>query len=376
MTTKKLKILHAPVNIGNQPWALSRSEIAQGCQSRVVINYNTWLNYSNDLCLSTYQSVTLYNMFKRFAYAMSAPLRFDVLHYYFGRTLMCWDDYGPRNNFWYMDLKLAKLLGRKTFMTLQGCDVRLAGLSDKNNQYTPCKKDQCSAYQGCTSSYDKDRQWLIDNILPQFDQVFFLNPELGYYLKKGYFLPYASVDVELIKVQPPRLRGIPKIIHAPSDPSIKGTDIILQALEQLKPHYEFEFLLIKNKTHAEAMQLYREADLAIDQVLCGWYGAFAVELMAMGKPVLCYIRDEDLHFIPKEMAVDLAIRRVNPATLAANIAAVLDARQEWLTWSTMARNFVLKWHNPRSIAQAMIAAYRSPTSEFNLAEMVIKICVE
>jgi nucleoside 2-deoxyribosyltransferase len=87
--------------------------------------------------------------------------------------------------------------------------------------------------------------------------------------------------------------------------------------------------------------------------------------MAMGKPVMCYIRDADLRYIPLKMQEDLPIRNVNPDNLAADIAAILDARQQWQLWSAQSREYVMKWHNPRLIAQAMIAAYRSKNSEFN-----------
>lgn len=364
--TKKLKVLHAPVNIGNQPWTLSQSEKALNCDSRLVINYNTWLNYHYDQCLTPYQKPTLYNRFKRFTYAMSTPWQYDVLHYYFGRSLMCWDDYGARNALWYLNLKLAKKLGRKIFMTLQGCDVRLAHRSAQNNPFTPCKTEHCTAYQGCVSQYDRERQWLINNILPYCDQIFFLNPELGHYLSRGCFLPYTSVDVAAVSVSPPKLSGPIKIVHAPSDPTIKGTDLILAALEQLRPHYEFELILVKNKTHAEALQLYQQADIAIDQVLCGWYGGFAVELMAMGKPVLCYIREEDLAFVPPTMLAALPIKTIHPAHLSRDIAAIFDARHEWLEWSAKSRDFVLQWHDPQKIARAMIAAYRAADSQFVL----------
>ena len=47
----------------------------------------------------------------------------------------------------------------------------------------------------------------------------------------------------------------------------------------------------------------------MDQLFAGWYGGVAVEAMALGKPVLAYIRDEDLKFVPSKMASDLPIVR-------------------------------------------------------------------
>ena len=49
----------------------------------------------------------------------------------------------------------------------------------------------------------------------------------------------------------------------------------------------------------------------IDQILAGWYGAFGVEVMKMGKPLGVFIRDEDLKFVPKDMAKDLLDTVIN-----------------------------------------------------------------
>jgi len=35
---------------------------------------------------------------------------------------------------------------------------------------------------------------------------------------------------------------------------------------------------------------YRRADIVVDQLLVGWYGVFAIECMALGKPVCVYIK--------------------------------------------------------------------------------------
>jgi hypothetical protein len=39
------------------------------------------------------------------------------------------------------------------------------------------------------------------------------------------------------------------------------------------------------------MKNLQESDIVIDQLLVGWYGVFAVEAMAYGKIVLCYLDD-------------------------------------------------------------------------------------
>jgi hypothetical protein len=264
------------------------------------------------------------------------------------------------------DLRLARALGRKRFMTLQGCDARLAGEGNRRNEWTMCALGRCSAYQTCIDLLDDRRRYLIRRILPLFDQVFYLNPELGHLVSRGQFLPYANVEIEKFAPIYPSETGRPRIVHAPSDGSIKGTSMILGALEQLKARYDFELILVEKKTHEEALALYRSADLAIDQVLAGWYGGFAVEMMAMGKPVACYIREQDMKFVPKEMADEMPILKIDPGRLVDDLAAIFDRRAAWHKAGRQSRRYVERWHNPDSIAKAMLKAYDSPSSTFVL----------
>lgn len=368
---KKLKIVHAPVNIGNQPAALSNAEKLLQCKSKVVVNYNTWLKYPNDIEISPYNKKNLKNIFKRIIYALFFCFSSDVLHYYFGRSLMCWDDFGSENKLWYSDLKLAKKLGKKVIMTLQGCDVRIAKLSEQMNQFTACTKGQCNSFEYCYSIYDAQRQQFIKSILPLVDKIFFLNPELGHFIDKGDFLPYATITVNDYEYTLPNTNGKITIIHAPSDESIKGTALIKEAVDLLKNIYDIDFILVKGKTHDEAMEIYKKADIAIDQVLCGWYGAFAVELMAMGKPVMCYIRENDLKYIPEKMKQDLPILRIQPDNLYNDIKQIIDKRSDWISWSKASIEFAKKWHDPNKIAQAMIECYKDKNSKFDLSAKVV-----
>ena len=171
-----LRVLHGPVNVGNQPWVLSRHERAYGVHSDLFVNYSTWFGYPNDRCLSEFGKRSLLNVLKRTAFAFSSPFRYDVLHYYFGRSFTCWDDYSGPKRFWFADLKLAKRLGRKIFMTFQGCDARLSDASSEANQFTACHLDRCESAADCRGSLDARRRKVIDEIVPLADRVFVLNP--------------------------------------------------------------------------------------------------------------------------------------------------------------------------------------------------------
>ena len=370
-----MKILHGPVNVGNQPWALSRAERRLGIASDLVVRSGTWLNYPADRTLSRDGSSFLEIAARSVLFGLGVPWKYDVLHFYFGQTFLSPGRSFFRNLFFErifnycstIDLRVAKLLGRKRFMTLQGCDARLAGEGNLRNDWTMCATDRCSLYQTCIEVLDARRRYTIGNVLPFFDRVFYLNPELGHVVPEGQFLPYASVEIEKFDVKLPATEGRPRIVHAPSDGSIKGTSMILDALQQLKSRYDFDLILVEKKTHAEALALYRSADIAIDQVLAGWYGGFAVEMMAMGKPVACYIREQDMKFVPPAMRDDMPILQIDPGRLVDDLAAILERRAEWQNVGERSRRYVERWHNPDRIAKAMLDAYRDPNSTFVLA---------
>ncbi|NIX76823.1 glycosyltransferase [Microvirga terricola] len=364
-----MRVLHGPVNIGNQPWVLSRHERQLGIDSELVVNYTPSLGYKADRVVSPLGWVSEEEMRARLLNGLRAPFDYDVLHYYFGRSLMYWDDYGSRNYLPFLDVEVARRLGRSIIFTLQGCDVRIAGDSTIRNRFTPCRAGHCTVFDTCLATLDDQRRHFIRDILPKADRVFFLNPELGHFLGRGEFLPYSSVEIDRFEVIPPVTGRPPRILHAPTNGEIKGTPAILEAIDQLRHRYEFEFVLVRNMTHEEALKAYQTADLVIDQVLAGWYGGFAVEVMAMGKPVLCYLREEDFEFVPKEMFADIPIINIRPDRLAADIAQALDRRAEWGEWSARSRQFVEKWHNPAGIAAALARVYEDPTAPLTLQKL-------
>ena len=374
-----MRILHGPANVGNQPWSISRAERALGHASDVVQNYGTWLGYPADRTISAHGVRSPKARFDRSIFALTAPFRYDVIHYYFGRSFMLWDDFGRvlgrspnEDRVALRDVHLARRLGRRLIMTLQGCDARIAGRSNAMNAHTPCSEGRCRYYGNCIKQLDSSRLAMIETLLPLMDRVFYLNPELGHFIPNGQFLPYGNVDVMASPVLPPRTSGRPRIVHAPSDGSTKGTPTILAALDVLKERFDFELILVEGKPHGEAMEIYKSADIAIDQILYGWYGGFAVEMMAMGKPVMCHIRDSDMKFVPKRMLADLPIVNIHPDRLADDIALALQARESWQDWSRRSVEFVRRWHDPTVIASFLLEAYVAEGESADLGKHIIR----
>jgi hypothetical protein len=355
-----MRVLHGPFNIGNQPWIVSRAERALGLDSEVVTLSASDLGYAADRIIATSRSKSIASRMRTALDRATVTLPFDVLHFYFGASFFAKQS-DPDWRFNFFDLKVARARGKRVIMTLQGCDIRMAGEANRNREVTMCREGACALFGDCVARHDRTRTTLARSILPLCDRVFYLNPDLGAYAGRGEFMPYANVDPRTILPGPARPATMrPLILHAPTSPSIKGTPHIEAALHRLAARYDFDYRAVVGIPHAQAMHLYRSADLVIDQVLAGWYGGFAVEAMAMGKPVAAYIREEDLAAVPDAMRRDLPILRVDPRHLDADLAAILERRAEWPALGERSRAYVERWHDPATIARALERIYRDP----------------
>ncbi|MEA5088931.1 hypothetical protein, partial [Solidesulfovibrio sp.] len=102
-----------------------------------------------------------------------------------------------------------------------------------------------------------------------------------------------------------------------------------------------------------------EADLLIDQLYVGWYGAVAVEAMKMGVPVLAYIRDEDLRFLPGAMARDCRelFPPVTADTLEEALCTLLDNPGLLHRAARQSLEYVHAWHDPVKVARYVLDKY-------------------
>jgi len=78
----------------------------------------------------------------------------------------------------------------------------------------------------------------------------------------------------------------------------------------------------------------------------------------LGKPVLCYLRDEDAkRFVPFHDQIPIV--RTTKATLAHDLNGLLRSPSRCDELGEAGRQFVTEWHNPLRIARQTMAAYQS-----------------
>lgn len=335
---RKLRILHYPTDTGGNPTGLSCAENRLGAQSTVAVTQRSPYRYDVDVDLDLGRCTKPGRLLGKLNFAMHHLFRHDVFHFNFGATLL------PRMGPLGVDLPLLRALGKKIFMTYQGDDARLPEVMT-NRQRNKRHADLAYAKQYC-------------------HRRFCVNPDLLRIVQDAEFVPYASVDPAAIPIVESDLQSPFTILHAPTNREAKGTASVINAIEKLRDIHEFEFLLIENLTHEQAMLQYRKADLVIDQLKIGWYGGFAVELMAMGKPVICYIREDDLRYVPPAMASDLPIIRAAESTLMEVLDSILTSRDQLAAIGKQCRAYVEKWHDPIDIARRMLAIYEKPSRPY------------
>lgn len=385
---ERIRVLHCPNLVGGNPQQLAKTERELELDSWAVAFSQNYLSYPCDEILWADGDSIPTREVKRWKLLYRALKDFDVIHFNFGMSIMPSSinlKPGPNsrlrgtlrklywiysNIFSLKDLPLLKRAGKGIFVTYQGDDARQGDFCRSHfdihfaNEVEP-------GYYSAESDARKRRDIAVFNRYA--DKIYALNPDLLHVLPtRAQFMPYSHIDLR--EWQPANYASTsktrPLVIHAPSHGGVKGTRYVLEAVSRLKAEgIQFDFTLVEKLSHIEARCVYEKADLVVDQLLSGWYGGLSVEMMALGKPVICYMRGDDLKFIDNEMREELPIINADPSNIFEVLRECLTVRRYQLSnMGHKGRLFVEKWHNPSKIAEMLKHDY--------MAAVVSSPCVD
>jgi hypothetical protein len=193
------------------------------------------------------------------------------------------------------------------------------------------------------------------------EEIFCVSPDMKWFLpERTKFIPYACTNILALTPRYKAASDTLKISHAPSDRGVKGTEFLVNAVQQLKANgYAVELEILENLSHAEVIERIGNCDIFVDQLHHGWYGGVAVEAMALGKPVICYIREKDLVYVPNLMVKELPIIRSSPLDIYETLVNLQSiSRTSLLEMGKSSRIFVEKWHDSNEITNEILECYK------------------
>lgn len=368
--SKNLRILHLPESVGGNAYTLSNAMKRVGLDSQCWILKPNYLKYGFDHSIAAPSDGYLVTEIKRLV-ALRYIFQFDVIFFNFGSTLFRplalrrrpgWSltfYFGARAYMAYatamqrLELGLLRLLGRRIFVQYQGDDARQGDYCRTHYAISPATEVDAHYYHPAADAHKRKQI----RLLQQYSTgMYALNPDLLNVLPaNAKFLPYTHIDLkEWIEAPSSVTSDRPlRIGHAPTHRGVKGTSYFLAALERLRHEgYAFELVLIENMSQSEAKAVYMTLDVVLDQLFVGWYGGLAVEAMALGKPVVAYIRQEDLRHIPEQMRDELPVVRATVQTLETDLRNLLNLpRNELVRLGRRSRSYVERWHDPETVAR-------------------------
>ena len=162
-----------------------------------------------------------------------------------------------------------------------------------------------------------------------------------------------GIDVKAIEPTPPSDRARPVILHAPSSRRRKGTEEVIAACEGL----DADLVLVEGLHHDEAFERYREADIVVDQLNAGWYGLFAIECMALGKPVVTFLHEEAITRTELELDTRVPIVSATKENLRARLEPLVASASERKRIGAESRAYVERVHDLDSVADRLLALY-------------------
>jgi glycosyltransferase involved in cell wall biosynthesis len=306
-----LRVTHCPVNFAGIGWTNVQALRAKGLAARLVVFAAQPTHPEADLDLDLPDGPFLWRQALQLRALAKLLPETDVFHFYFGLTLV------PKR----LQFPILHAAHKKSVFHFLGSDIR--GKSPAELAYGRRADAQI------VGSYDAARWIPAAEVVPP------------------------GIDLREIEPVPPRTQGPLRVAHAALLRHRKGTAAIAAACEELG----VELDLIEHVHHDEVGRRIAAADIVVDQLLAGWYGLFAIEAMAYGKPVLGYLHEEAASRTAEAFGIEPPIVRTTTETLATDLRLLLADAEERLARGANSRAYVERVHDVNLMADRLIDIY-------------------
>ena len=305
-----MRVTHCPVNTAGIPWTNVQALRRRGVDARLVVFNRYRLHPEADVDLGRNGGLLRQQATQWRAFARLAPGT-DLFHFYFGLTFV------PKS----LQFPLLRALRKPSVLHFLGSDIR--GRTPDELAWTR------RADARVVGSYDAIR-WVPDAVV----------------------IP-PGIELSGIEPSPPSDRERPVVLHAPSSRRRKGTEHVVAACERLGVELE----IVEGLDHREAFERYRNADIVVDQLNAGWYGVFAIEAMALGKPVITFLHEEAVRRTEEAFGVEVPIVGATSETLAGVLRPLVESPEERRRVGAASRAYVERVHDADEVAARLVDLY-------------------
>ena len=279
---------------------------------------------------------------QRAAAGLAAPLRYDVLHFQFGTTLLE-----------FLDAAWSRVAGRPLLLMHywgDDCRIRTGGGLVPIGADTAWHQAQRArervirrrmrlAARLCAAALVPDLE-LAPHVAPHFRTVYVVPTPVALPLEPG--APSADLPGD----------G-PVVFHAPSHQLIKGTGTITAAIAAVATRRPLRPLTVSGVTRDRVLAELSGADIVVDQLNQQTTGVLALEAMALGKPVLSELRRDLL----APSAQDAPVVPVTAATLEGELEALVNDPDRRHQLGEAGRAFVQRVHDAAVVADLLEQVY-------------------
>lgn len=307
-----LRVTFCPVNTAGVPWACVQALRRRGVDARLVVFNRYPLHPEADRSLDLEAGLARRQV-RQWRELMRLLPQTDVFHFVFGLTLV------PQT----LQFPILRAFRRRSVFHFLGSDIR----GKTPRQLAFGKKADAQI----VGSYDAIR-WVPEaRVIPP--------------------------GIDLAAIEPPPRRpphDRPLVVHAPSSRERKGTAHVIEACATLDVDLE----IVEGLHHAEAFERYRDADIIVDQLNAGWYGLFAIECMALAKPVITYLHEDAERRAEEAFGLSLPLVNTTPATLQERLAELVAMGPEgWARIGAESRTYVERVHDIERVTDELLDLY-------------------
>ena len=117
--------------------------------------------------------------------------------------------------------------------------------------------------------------------------------------------------------------------------------------------------IVEGVPHDEARERYARADIVVDQLNAGWHGVFALEAMALGKPVVSHLKPDVVERSAEAFGAKVPIVPATADTLVDALRPLVEDAALRRSLGAEGRAYVEQVHDIDRVADRLLDIYRS-----------------